>query len=361
MVEKIVLVIDRDNDLGFKAGIKSPVVGRQSNLISAIKLAEVDPEDSDVNTIFGAIKIYDELKREGEDVEIVTVCGDQRVGTISDEKIAEQLDFVKEKLKAESVIIVTDGSEDEFVIPIVASRFKIDGIRRIVVKQSKTLESTYYLMKKLLEDPKIAKSTLTPLGMILLVYAISLFMKSPEFGVGSIAFVLGIYFLIKAYGLEGSLENYFSTLKRSLIEGRFSFVTYVIALISFIIGLVYGAYRVWLLTLGETVPGIVTIIAVFLNSTIVWIVAGGIFVALGRIFDSIVEGRSCRKYVTMVFLVSSTGLVVWGFSKFFIDFKSYLDLIKSIVGAIILGVVGVVPLRYEGGSSKRRTLDKGKE
>ena len=136
MVEKIVLVIDRDNDLGRKAGINSPVIGRQSNLISAIKLAEVDPEDSDLNTIFGAIKLYDELKRKGEDVEIVTICGDEKVGVVSDEKIAEQLDFIKEKLKAKSVVVVTDGSEDEFVLPIISSRLRIDGVNRIIVKQS---------------------------------------------------------------------------------------------------------------------------------------------------------------------------------------------------------------------------------
>ncbi len=353
MVEKIVLVIDRDNDLGVKAGVRSPVVGRQSNLVSAIKLAEVDPEDSDVNTIFGAIKIYDEFKKSGEDVEIVTVCGDQKVGVVSDEKIASQLEIIKEKLGANSVIVVTDGSEDEYVLPIISSRFKIDGVRRIVVKQSKTLESTYYLIKRMLEDPKIARSTLTPLGIILLVYSISLFMKSPEFGIGSIVLVLGLYFLIKAYGLEDTLENYFSTLKKSLVEGRFSFVTYLIALILFIIGLIYGIYSVWLSMLGETMPGIITMIAIFLNSIIGWIVAGGIFVVLSKIFDSIVERRSFRKYITMIFLISSTGLIIWGFSKFFIELevRNYAILIQSLIGAILLGVLGIIPLKYEGRSS----------
>lgn len=353
MVEKIVLVIDRDNDLGVKAGVRSPVVGRQSNLVSAIKLAEVDPEDSDVNTIFGAIKIYDEFKKSGEDVEIVTVCGDQKVGVVSDEKIASQLEIIKEKLGANSVIVVTDGSEDEYVLPIISSRFKIDGVRRIVVKQSKTLESTYYLIKRMLEDPKIARSTLTPLGIILLVYSISLFMKSPEFGIGSIVLVLGLYFLIKAYGLEDTLENYFSTLKKSLVEGRFSFVTYLIALILFIIGLIYGIYSVWLSMLGETMPGIITMIAIFLNSIIGWIVAGGIFVVLSKIFDSIVERRSFRKYITMIFLISSTGLIIWGFSKFFIELevRNYAILIQSLIGAILLGLLGIIPLKYEGRSS----------
>jgi putative membrane protein len=357
VVEKIVLVIDRDNDLGVKAGVGSPIIGRQSNLISAIKLAEVDPEDSDLNTIFGAIKIYDELKGSGEDVEIVTVCGDQNVGVKSDERIAEQLDYIKEKLSAKSVIVVTDGSEDEFVLPLVASRFKIDGVRRIVVKQSKTIESTYYLLKKMLEDPKIAKSTLTPLGIILIVYSISLFLKSPEFGIGSIALVLGIYFLIKAYGFEESVESFFSTLKRSLVEGRFSFVTYVIALISFIIGIVQGIYAVWIASLEKISPGLIVLITIFINYAVWWIVCCGIFIAIGKIFDHFIEGKSFRKYVSIIFLLISTGLILWGFSKYFISLgegkKDYLILIQALIGAVILGIVGLIPLKYESRASSR--------
>jgi putative membrane protein len=59
MPEKLIIAIDRDDDLGRKAGIESPVIGRDNVLHAAIKFATTDPEDSDVNTIFGAIKIYD--------------------------------------------------------------------------------------------------------------------------------------------------------------------------------------------------------------------------------------------------------------------------------------------------------------
>ena len=346
---KIVLVIDRDNDLGVKAGIRSPIIGRQSNLISAIKLAEVDPEDSDLNTIFGAIKIYDELRRDGEDVEIVTVCGDQKVGVVSDSKIAEQLDYIKEKLNAECAIVVTDGSEDEFVLPLISSRFKIDCVRRIIVKQSKTIESTYYILKKMFEDPKIAKSTLTPLGIILIVYSISLFLKSPEIGVGSIVLVLGIYFLIKAYGLEESVEEYFSTLKKSLIEGRFSFIVYIMALIFVVIGMVQGIYAVWIESFVTS--EFVTLATVFINSSVWWIVGCGAFISIGKIFDSIVERKDFRKFISIFLLLISTGLILWGFSEYFIS-REITILFKSLIGAVILGIVGLIPLKYEAGTHR---------
>jgi len=351
VVDKIVLVIDRDDDLGRKAGISSPVIGRDKNLKSAIKLAEADPEDSDLNTIFSAIKIYDELRKKGENVEIVTICGDERVGMISDEKISKQLDLIKNELKAEKVVVVTDGSEDEYVIPLISSRFDIDGVIRVVVKQSKTIESTYYLIKKMFEDPKIAKSTLAPIGIILLVYSISLLLQTPELGVGAIALILGLYFIIKAYGFEESVESYFSTIKRSLMEGRLSFITYVIALLLFIIGIVQGSYYVWI----KAQSSLVVLITSFIYGSIWWIVSSGVFIAIGKIFDHIIEKKDFRKYISMMLLIISTGFVLWGSSRFIISMSEETSpeiqsLIASILASIFIAVLGVVPLkiRYEG-------------
>ncbi len=46
----LVLAIDRDNDLGRKTGIRSPVIGREANLAAAQELGLADPEESDTNT-----------------------------------------------------------------------------------------------------------------------------------------------------------------------------------------------------------------------------------------------------------------------------------------------------------------------
>ena len=350
------LAIDRDDDLGRKAGISSPVIGREANLNAAIKLAEADPEDSDVNTIFGAIKVYDELKREGEDVEIVTVCGDERVGVVSDSKIAEQLDYIARILNAKSAVVVTDGSEDEFVLPIVASRFKIDGVVRIIVKQSRTIESTYYLIKKMLDDPKIARATLAPLGIILTVYSISLILKNPEWGLGAITLVLGIYFLVKAYGFEESVVGYLSTVKRSLMEGRLSFVMYIIAIILFVIGIVQGLYSFWLLSTSKVMPGIVTLVFAFVYGAIWWIVASGISATLGKIFDHYLEKKPFKRLVSALFLILASGFAFWGASVYMLS--SFIkvsgspiqSLIASIVASILVSILGIIPLKiaHEG-------------
>ena len=38
MVRTLVITIDRDNDLGVKAGIRGPVIGRKATLTAALKL-----------------------------------------------------------------------------------------------------------------------------------------------------------------------------------------------------------------------------------------------------------------------------------------------------------------------------------
>ena len=85
VMKTLVLNIDRDDDFGRKAKVKSPIIGYATNLEAANKLGETDPEDSDLNAIFYAISIYNQIKKEGKDVEIATICGNINVGFKSDE------------------------------------------------------------------------------------------------------------------------------------------------------------------------------------------------------------------------------------------------------------------------------------
>ncbi len=356
MSSKVVLAIDRDDDLGRKAGIKGAVIGRNANLQAAIKLAENDPEDSDVNTIFAAIKIYDDLIKQGESVEIATITGDVNIGVISDKKIAEQLDFIAKRLNPSSVIVVTDGSEDEFVLPLISSRFKIDSVSRIVVKQSKTIEGTYYLIKKILSDPKIAKTFFVPIGIILLIYSIFVFANYPQYAVGSIIFLLGLYLILRAYNLDTGIETFFSNIKTALIEGRISFVTYIIAAVLFTIGVIEGFYTFWRFYIQPVSPGLITLATSFIYGSIWYFTATGIFISAGKLFDAIIEHRSFRKYISISFLLISAGLALWGGSLYILsnydpfqmkteDAIRYFAL--SIFGSVVIAILGMMPMRMK--------------
>lgn len=353
MPSKVVLAIDRDDDLGRKAGIKSPVIGRDANIKAAIALGSTDPEDSDINTIFGALKIYDELKEAGDDVEIITICGNENVGVISDTNIADQLDEIQKLTGATKVVVVTDGSEDEFVLPVISSRFKIDAVKRIVVKQSKTIESTYFLIRRMINDPKIARITLAPLGIIFLVYSVFLLLRYPEWGLGAIILFMGFYLVLKAYGLESAIEDYFSTIKMSLFEGRLSFITYVTSAMFLIIGMIQGFNSLWKLYNQPVSQGVLVLGIAFIYGSVWWAVGAGISAMFGKIMDLVLEGKPFKRLLVIPFLLISGGLILWGTSVFILSGnevfgispdRAFEYMLLSVTGAVLIALIVIVPL-----------------
>ena len=83
----LVICVDRDDDVGRKTGIPTPVVGRDSCINAAQRLALEDPEDADSNAIFFAVKTYEDLVSKGYNVEVAVVTGVEKRGVQADEKI----------------------------------------------------------------------------------------------------------------------------------------------------------------------------------------------------------------------------------------------------------------------------------
>ena len=147
MVRTLVLTVDRDNDLGVKAAIRGPVLGRKPTITAAIKLGIADPEESDTNAILGALHHYDRIMENidpNDEVEVAILTGDVRVGPRSDRAIASQLDEVIKEFQPDVAILVTDGADDEASMPIITSRIRVEHLEKIIVRQSKGIESTYY-------------------------------------------------------------------------------------------------------------------------------------------------------------------------------------------------------------------------
>lgn len=249
-IRVLILAIDRDDDFGVKAGVKGPVVGRDACVDAALKLSLADPEDSDANVVYAAVKLYGELKESGEfdDVEVAIITGHRDVGVKSDLELTRQLDMILEKFPADGVIPVTDGAEDEQIFPIITSRLPIISSRRVVVKQSEGIETTYYIIyryiKEILSDPEAAKVFLGIPGLILLLYGIArlISIRYPQSVniisatvTGTILFLVGSYFFTKGFRVRFSI--------RETVTKQF------IPLISFIAGFLImaaGAINVYL-------------------------------------------------------------------------------------------------------------------
>lgn len=206
----LILCVDRDNDLGKKAGVKSPVIGREDCLNAAVSLGLVDPEEADTNSILSGIKVYDDYIKNGVDAEIAVICGDQDVGIKSDQLLANQIEVVLTRVDPKGAILVSDGAEDEFIYPILASRIKIDGIKRVVVKQSRNIESFYYMVARSVQDEKVRRKFVLPIAIALIVFStfslLTILMGLPNISWAVVFFTLGIYIIVKAYNLDEPIK-----------------------------------------------------------------------------------------------------------------------------------------------------------
>ncbi len=353
-MDKLIICIDRDDDIGNKAGEISPVIGREKNLEAAMKLGTADPEDSDINTIYAGVKLYDELLENGLDVEIVSIAGDRDVGLISDQKISVQLDSIVSKYNVKNAILVSDGAEDESVMPIIQSRIKVDGVHRVIVKQSVNLESTYYILKTAFNDPKISHSFFVPIGLAAVIYSIFSFAGDPKYAWAAILGAIGAYMLYRGFGLDDVLEEFKTSMKQSIVTGKISFITYSISLILTVIGTIIGVAKFWeYYTRIDIFVGIIILLMVFVNISIWWYVSAGWIATIGRMIDLYREGNNYKRHWSYLFYLFSSGLLFWGASTFILSVNSSVDeffitsdtgrnlLVLSIVGAIIISLIGI--------------------
>ncbi len=216
----LVVCVDRDDDLGIKAGIKGPVIGKEANIEAASKLALADPTEADANAIFGAVKVYEEVKQifsnSPAEVEVVTITGHPKSELLADEEIKRQIEIVVEEFKPDSIILVSDGADDELVIPLLMRYAPIRSVRRVIVQQSREIEHTYILIKRYFE--KLMKSPTSrallfglPGALLLLAGVFSLLDLQRYLYIGATV-VAGLIFLDKGFDLTDKLKrgvNYF--------------------------------------------------------------------------------------------------------------------------------------------------------
>ena len=352
-MKTLVLCVDRDDDMGEKASIISPIIGRQENLDAAVALALVDPEDSDVNTSMAGIRIYDELKREGRPVEVVTICGDKKVGKRSDEVIATQLDIVIKEIEPSGVILVSDGAEDEFIIPLVTSRITVNSVERVVVKQRKSIEDTYYLITRLMSDDKIQKKFMLPVALLLFFWGISsvlaAFETIPDIGIATILVFIGVYLIVRIYHLEEGVVRFARDFRAGVEKGYISTFTGIIALILVVVAIVRAT-----LELPDSQNMLIESTVIILSNSLWFIIAAGGLYTIGRLLDIYIrKGYLVSSIILTLFSIISFGLVMMAgidILKYYIGMTTGVPNIWGTLGwfglAVLIFIVGRIPYNY---------------
>ena len=358
-MKTLVLNVDRDDDFGRKTQVKTPIIGYEANLKAAVKLGEVDPEDSDLNAIFTAISTFKYLKEKNEEVEIATICGDIKVGYRSDMLLAKQLDAVIEKTSAEEVIFVSDGAEDEYIIPIIQSRIRITSVKRVSIKQAGNLEDTYYRFLKLFSDEKIQKQFVLPLALVLIVWAFFVLLDITSAGFGAILLTLGCYLLIRVFKLEKNIKFILKEIKSGFVTGKLSFYTYIISVIIVLAGVLVAYTNTITAFNSETQTIMVVPFLYFLSKVIFAVVLAILLTLLGRIIDVYVRDKKLPwDYWMFPFSILAFGSITYALSRSLyqalIDWPNNFSLLPfttlTFIGflttGIMIAIVGAVTNKY---------------
>ncbi len=329
---RLVVCVDRDDDLGRKAGIQGPVLGRASVIEAATRLAVADPEDADPNAMFAAVRLYDELMAAGQAAEVCVLTGSPKVGRLSDQVVAEQFDLVLQQVKVDGAHLVSDGAEDEFLFPILASRIRIDGVHRVYIRQSANIEGTYYMVVRALKDPKLRSKTILPLALVLLVLGISAGAGLLAWGVIILAILLGIYLVFWTFDVDDAIIDSIRSASTDLRQGSVAFGFGLLAIGIVAVGFDSG-YRSYAHLTG---PALNHFLA-FFNSAAIWWIVGALVWEVGRALRRyLVRDRFPRSFFVATTSILGVGALAYGVI-------SLLEYLQGI-GGITFGGLPTLPM-----------------
>ena len=362
----LVLCVDRDDDLGVKAGVKTPILGREENINAAVALALKDPEEPDSNAIFEAIKIYDHLREsaDGEEshaeCQIATIAGSELGDVGADKELVAELTDVLKNFSASEVILVSDGFADETILPLVQSRVPVTSVRRVTVRHSESIEETVWLfsryLKMLFENPRYARMALGLPGLLLIVLGILTILNWTSYSLIALLVVLGSYLVVKGFMVDKAVRNLIVWIQNYSPPPVPTLITGFVAVTGFLligIGVYQGFYQASAFASSMSPPLVYpsdwvvllpTLFGHFLSQAIFLSVVGILTVLFGRAIHWFVEHDSrLLRTVDIMVVVAWSSQIFYQASQILINpALSYETLVVSIAIGIVLAVVSVL-------------------
>jgi putative membrane protein len=346
----LVICIDRDNDVGDKAGIITPVVGRDACIEAAQRLALEDPEDADSNSIFAAIKTYEDLISKGYQVEVVTVAGVKNRGVQADEKILAETRKVLEKFSANGAVIVSDGEDDESVIPVIQNVLPVVSVQRVVMKVSRSVEYSYAVFGKYLKmlayDSKYSKFFLGVPGILLLIGGVATVFGYTAEIFAVLVSILGGAFLIRAFDIDRVWSNWSKPTPMGFIR-MFTMVAGVLLILSSIPAGI-GAVDTELVEIDAQLISIITdkvILGQFVSGVIpiLWIGLGSIFA--GTLLSNWIGGIPRQiSDILRIIVLGALYPTILQFTNIMIHDEPSLTLIPPLLGGLAATLVSATIL-----------------
>jgi len=303
-------------------GADLPVVGRSAaeSLVTTVGIE--DPEDSTVNCILEGLRVARDMEAQ---TILAVVARSEQVS--SERALARQLDELVDQYDPDSAVVVVDSAEDERLLPVVESRLPVTAVDRVVVRQARDIESTYYLLKQFLGDEQLRRTVLVPIGLALVAFPALLAVSESLTGaVGAIAAVFGLLVLFKGLRLDARLATLSLDLREALYGGRVSVVTYVVASGLAIVGGSIGVLGATSLSTGGTVDPLVLV--QFIHLATPWLSAAILVASAGRLLDCLLREEQPGSYVNLPFVAIAVALAVRGFTAYLLQVSGETGLLR---------------------------------
>lgn len=350
----LILCVDRDADLEVKAGVRTPLIGREENLDAAVALALKDPEEPDANAMFEAIRIYDRLKAENnpaEAFEIATLSGSELGGVGADRKIVAGLNELLISFSASEVILVTDGYSDEAVLPLVQSRVPVSSVRRIVVKHSESIEETAALLSRylrtIMDNPRYSRVALGLPGLLILILGVLWMLGWVQYYLIAFVLVLSVFLLIKGFGIDRAAKDFYRWVREYSpppLRVQISNFSLIAGALSIVLGVYLGWTNIPGSDIAAWLSNIPRIVGFFIGGSATLVVVGFTVPLLGRAIKWYIEhdARLLRNAVLIVIVGWSQQILVATSELLITPEIGYGRIIFSIVVGILMGIASVL-------------------
>jgi putative membrane protein len=292
-------------------GVTPPVVGRSAVERLVTTTGVDDPENSRVNCVLEGVRVARELE---ESATVAVVARSEQVG---ERDIARQLDELLADRDPDSAVVVVDSTDDERHLPVVESRLPVVAVDRVVVRQARDIESTYYLLKQFLADEQLRQTVLVPVGLALIaVPALLAVLESLTVTLGAIAAVFGLLVLSKGVRVGALLAALSGELSDALYGGRVSVVTYVVASGLTLVGGFLGVLGASSLE-AEGAAELLVLVR-FVHEATPWFAGATLVASAGRLVDGLLREEASGSYLNLPFVAVAVGLAVRGFTAYFL-------------------------------------------
>ena len=231
----LVLYVDRDGDLKSQ-GLETPIIGRDEVLRAGIKYILENPDDSDANAVFAAVKIYDKLVAEygSENVNVAVVSGSADPA-VADFAVLKELSQVLSVFDADAVYFVSDGPSDEAAISAIQTKRPVVSVYRVVVKQARGVEETVTLFRhylnKAVREPEYRPYTVGVPALLAFIFLLGVvFNQVVVWQILNVSFLFFAFFvMLYGFGIYDFLRN---------ILKKFE-ITFIITIISLFVLVIY--------------------------------------------------------------------------------------------------------------------------